>query len=286
MATPNKLRSLNRLPFDFVDGLKIKGTDVTDLMFLFSDQGASLVGKNGGGSVQDKLDEIDGQENTVTGQFSLSISGYRNEITGTATACSGRNNDVSGNDCFVAGDGNTSSGNWTTAFGYKNTISHDHSHVRGGYNGITSWSGQDVRWSYRNLEAPLTPARQHFYLDLSDNTATTAASQLKLLNGSALIGIPELSIWKCKLQVVAMSSGIKGASFDISFTIQRGASSTVFLGTIDTVSKLDSGLGTASNAASASVALSGNNLVVNIQPRLDTALSIKWAGTLEVLEVR
>lgn len=53
MATSNKMRALNRLPFDFEDGLKISGVDVTELKELGTSAGASKVGytpAGGGGS--------------------------------------------------------------------------------------------------------------------------------------------------------------------------------------------------------------------------------------------
>lgn len=55
MATSNKIRALNRLPFDFEDGLKIGGVDVTELNQITTANGASLVGYDGG-TVQDVLD--------------------------------------------------------------------------------------------------------------------------------------------------------------------------------------------------------------------------------------
>lgn len=44
MATSNKMRALNRLPFDFEDGLKVGGVDVAALNQTFTPAGAGLVG--------------------------------------------------------------------------------------------------------------------------------------------------------------------------------------------------------------------------------------------------
>lgn len=44
MATSNRIRALNRLPFDFQDGLKVGGVDVTALNQTFTPAGAGLVG--------------------------------------------------------------------------------------------------------------------------------------------------------------------------------------------------------------------------------------------------
>lgn len=55
MATTNKIRALNRLPYDFQDGLKIGGVDVTALNQIATANGASLVGYDGG-TVQDVMD--------------------------------------------------------------------------------------------------------------------------------------------------------------------------------------------------------------------------------------
>lgn len=44
MASSNRVRALNRLPFDFQDGLKINGVDVSDLTGLQTPAGAGLVG--------------------------------------------------------------------------------------------------------------------------------------------------------------------------------------------------------------------------------------------------
>lgn len=53
MATTNKMRALNRLPYDFEDGLKIAGVDVSTLNQLSTASGAGLVGYSpaGGGAV-------------------------------------------------------------------------------------------------------------------------------------------------------------------------------------------------------------------------------------------
>ena len=44
MATANRMRALNRLPYDFEDGLKIAGVDVTTLNQIGTANGAGLVG--------------------------------------------------------------------------------------------------------------------------------------------------------------------------------------------------------------------------------------------------
>lgn len=65
MATSNKIRALNRLPFDFQDGLKIGGVDVSELNQLGTSAGASIVGYMPAGTgavattVQSKLREFD-----------------------------------------------------------------------------------------------------------------------------------------------------------------------------------------------------------------------------------
>lgn len=64
MATTNKIRALNRLPFDFEDGIKIGGVDVTSLNQLGTAGGAGLIGymPEGDGAVattvEHKLREI------------------------------------------------------------------------------------------------------------------------------------------------------------------------------------------------------------------------------------
>lgn len=63
MATTNKMRALNRLPYDFQDGLKIGGVDVSELNQLGTSAGASIVGYMPAGTgavprdVQSKLRE-------------------------------------------------------------------------------------------------------------------------------------------------------------------------------------------------------------------------------------
>lgn len=54
MAGRNKMRAINRLPYDFVDGLLLGGVDVTNLNQLNSSAGASMVGYEGG-TVRDAL---------------------------------------------------------------------------------------------------------------------------------------------------------------------------------------------------------------------------------------
>lgn len=67
MATANRIRALNRLPFDFQDGLKVGGVDVTNLNQAFTPAGAGLigftpVGNLSAGNVQAALAELDNEK--------------------------------------------------------------------------------------------------------------------------------------------------------------------------------------------------------------------------------
>lgn len=67
MATSNRIRALNRLPFDFEDGLKVGGVDVTNLNQTFTPAGAGLigftpVGNLAAGNVQAALAELDSEK--------------------------------------------------------------------------------------------------------------------------------------------------------------------------------------------------------------------------------
>ena len=67
MATSNRIRALNRLPFDFQDGLKVGGVDVTNLNQAFTPAGAGLigftpVGNLSAGNVQAALAELEGEK--------------------------------------------------------------------------------------------------------------------------------------------------------------------------------------------------------------------------------
>lgn len=67
MATVNRIRALNRLPFDFEDGLKIGGVDVTNLKQFNTAAGAGLVGFTPVGglsatNVQAAIAELDGEK--------------------------------------------------------------------------------------------------------------------------------------------------------------------------------------------------------------------------------
>lgn len=67
MATSNRIRALNRLPFDFEDGLKVGGVDVTSLNQAFTPAGAGLigftpVGNLSAGNVQAALAELDNEK--------------------------------------------------------------------------------------------------------------------------------------------------------------------------------------------------------------------------------
>lgn len=64
MASNNQMRALNRLPYDFVDGLLINGVDVTGLNQYATPGGASTIGFNPvgnltAGNVQGALAELD-----------------------------------------------------------------------------------------------------------------------------------------------------------------------------------------------------------------------------------
>lgn len=67
MATTNKMRALNRLPYDFEDGLKVGGVDVTSLNQAFTPAGAGLigftpVGNLAAGNVQAALAELESEK--------------------------------------------------------------------------------------------------------------------------------------------------------------------------------------------------------------------------------
>lgn len=67
MATTNRIRALNRLPFDFQDGLKVGGVDVTALNQTFTPAGAGLVGFTpvgnlSAGNVQAALAELESEK--------------------------------------------------------------------------------------------------------------------------------------------------------------------------------------------------------------------------------
>lgn len=67
MATSNRIRALNRLPFDFQDGLKVGGVDVTALNQTFTPAGAGLVGFTpvgnlSAGNVQAALAELESEK--------------------------------------------------------------------------------------------------------------------------------------------------------------------------------------------------------------------------------
>lgn len=67
MATSNKMRALNRLPYDFEDGLKVGGVDVTVLNQTFTPAGAGLVeftpvGNLSAGNVQAALVELESEK--------------------------------------------------------------------------------------------------------------------------------------------------------------------------------------------------------------------------------
>lgn len=67
MATSNRIRALNRLPFDFEDGLKVGGVDVTSLNQAFTPAGAGLigftpVGNLSAGNVQAALAELESEK--------------------------------------------------------------------------------------------------------------------------------------------------------------------------------------------------------------------------------
>lgn len=87
MATANRIRALNRLPFDFQDGLKVGGVDVTNLNQAFTPAGAGLigftpVGNLSAGNVQAALAELDNEKvakdalAASTGVFGASLVGY------------------------------------------------------------------------------------------------------------------------------------------------------------------------------------------------------------------
>lgn len=71
MATSNRIRALNRLPFDFQDGLKVGGVDVTALNQTFTPAGAGLVGFTpvgnlSAGNVQAALAELESEKAVKT----------------------------------------------------------------------------------------------------------------------------------------------------------------------------------------------------------------------------
>lgn len=87
MATSNKIRALNRLPFDFDDGLKIGGVDVSSLNQVFGPGGAALIGMTPVGglnsaNVQAALAELDAEKarldalSAATNTFGSSMVGH------------------------------------------------------------------------------------------------------------------------------------------------------------------------------------------------------------------
>lgn len=55
----NNFRSRGRLPFNFIDGVAIKGVDITPLMDFNKETGSALIGHNDG-TVKDALDSLSG----------------------------------------------------------------------------------------------------------------------------------------------------------------------------------------------------------------------------------
>lgn len=75
MAGMNKMRALNRLPYDFEDGLLINGVDVTGLNQYATPGGAATIGFNpvGGvtaGNVQGAIAQVDTRLSAVETVFS------------------------------------------------------------------------------------------------------------------------------------------------------------------------------------------------------------------------
>jgi hypothetical protein len=71
----NQLKTRNGIPFDFVDGLRIKGVDVTNLEKIFTPAGAGLIGFTpvGGVSannVQGAIAQVDTRLSAVETVFS------------------------------------------------------------------------------------------------------------------------------------------------------------------------------------------------------------------------
>ena len=72
MATVNRIRALNRLPFDFEDGLKINGVDITTLNQAGTPAGAGLIGFTPAGgvfstNVQAAIQELDTKKTSAVG---------------------------------------------------------------------------------------------------------------------------------------------------------------------------------------------------------------------------
>ena len=67
MATSNQMRALNRLPYDFIDGLKINGVDITGLNQYATPGGAATigftpVGNIAAGNVQAAIAELENEK--------------------------------------------------------------------------------------------------------------------------------------------------------------------------------------------------------------------------------
>ena len=76
----NQLKTRNGIPFDFVDGLRIKGVDVTNWDKVFIDQGASYVGFKPAGNitasnVQAAIEELDSEKLAKTDLVTQSVNG-------------------------------------------------------------------------------------------------------------------------------------------------------------------------------------------------------------------
>lgn len=76
----NQLKTRNGIPFDFVDGLRIKGADVTNWDKVFTDQGASYVGFKPAGNitasnVQAAIEELDSEKLAKVDLATQSVNG-------------------------------------------------------------------------------------------------------------------------------------------------------------------------------------------------------------------
>jgi len=228
-------------------------------------------------------------ESDVSGAYAIALGGYRLKITGTASAGVGRENTCNGSDSFFWGRGNTSTGNYSMVGGYLNTVgsSHAHSRVDGGYRLTTTWGGETIHWGYRDTENSNTPYVAHKTVYLRKYTAGTAAEKITTIDGTVDTFTPPSGyIWACELYVTARTGALRGGAWKIEYVVQNVSGTVTILGSPTVVALgQDAQLGTAGNASTITVGVVSNAVEINVQPRLDTAVSAKWGGYLEIREV-
>jgi len=232
---------------------------------------------------------LGGQECEAGASYTATIGGYRLKITGTASAGTGRENTCNGSDSFFWGRGNTSTGNYSFTGGYLNTVGsgHAHSRVDGGYRLSTTWTGETIHWGYRDTENSNTPYIAHKTVYLRKYTAGTAAEKITTIDGATDTFTPPSGyIWICTLYVNARTGALRGGAWKIEYVVQNVSGTVTILGSPTVVALgQDAQLGTAGNASTITVGVVSNAVEINVQPRLDTAVSAKWGGYLEIREV-